>query len=85
MLGVVAAPVLALSTPAHASTAVPRTVYFCDFNLGPSGVTAYCDGEGAAVLTVVCTNGTASDLAFLPATLFARCPAGGTVVRFSVS
>jgi uncharacterized protein (UPF0333 family) len=77
--GAAAAPVFALSSPAHAS------VLYCIFNAGPTGVTAYCDGSNAAVLTVVCTNGTVSELAFLPATLHASCPPGGTVVRYSVS
>jgi hypothetical protein len=84
-LGAVAAPVVALTPQAHASVAVPQVVYFCNFNVGPTGVRAYCDGENAAVLTVVCTNGTVSDLAFLPATLQAICPSGGTVVRYSLS
>jgi hypothetical protein len=94
MLGLAAAPVLALGTAASASAAAPRTVssvavpqtvYWCDVNEGPSGVVAYCDGENAAVLTVYCTNGTPSELAFLPATLQVSCPAGGTVIRFTIT
>jgi hypothetical protein len=78
-LAATAAPLVAIATPAHA------TVLYCIFNPGPTGVTAYCDGDTAATLNVICTNGTASELEFLPATLHASCPAGGTVVRFFVS
>jgi hypothetical protein len=94
MLGLAVAPVLAAGTAADASVAaphavssvaVPQTVYWCDVNEGPAGVVAYCDGENAAVLTVYCTSGTASELAFLPATLQASCPAGGTLIRFTIT
>jgi hypothetical protein len=94
MLGLAVAPVIALGGAASASVAAPRavpsvavpqTVYWCDVNEGPTGVVAYCDGENAAVLTVYCTSGTASLLAFLPGTLTVTCPAGGTVVRFTIT
>jgi hypothetical protein len=83
--GAAAVPVFAPAAPTKASTTASSLTVTCGaFNAGPSAVQAICWGSGGVALTVVCTNGTSWGFAFAPATITVACPAGGTVLRWTV-
>jgi hypothetical protein len=84
-LGVAAAPAVAATAAGASVTAAPLTASCGVIDSGPLGVEAYCWGSGSATLTVVCTNGTAWGLVFAPATLTVTCPAGGTMIRWTLT